>query len=125
MATILYILAKALPYWMPITLVGQNVSPHGGKSGVSVEYYYYNEQTGQVQWENPGGVPFEDETGMRYWLIDGTRVYQDPILWRYVWVEQWSTELNRVYYYNQESRVSVWERPPDLAWRRIATEADD
>lgn len=125
MATALYILAKALPYWMPITLSGQHVS-HGKSSSVSVHYYFYNEQTGQVQWEDPGGVPFEDETGMRYWILaDGSRTYHDPGLWKYQWVEQWSAELNKAFYYNQETRVSVWERPPDLAWRRIAVQEDE
>ena len=80
-----------------------------------------------MQWEDPGSVPVEDETGMRYWIkADGSRTSSDPGgQWRYQWVEQWSEELKRPYYYNQESRVSIWERPADLAWRRIAVQEDE
>ena len=53
MATVLYIVAKVLPYWMPITLVGQGTSfiSHGQRAGqVTSSYYFYNEQTGQVRY---------------------------------------------------------------------------
>jgi hypothetical protein len=31
----------------------------------------------------------------------------------------YSEDLQRTYYYNQETRESTWDRPVDLAWRRI------
>jgi hypothetical protein len=34
-------------------------------------------------------------------------------------VEQFSEELHRPYFYNQETRQSQWERPVDLSWRRV------
>ena len=38
---------------------------------------------------------------------------------KYVWVEGWSEEYGRPFVFNQESRMSTWDRPPDLAWRRV------
>jgi hypothetical protein len=38
---------------------------------------------------------------------------------QYVWVEGWSEEYGRPFFFNQESRTSTWDRPPDLAWRRV------
>lgn len=41
-----------------------------------------------------------------------------PQAWRYVWVERWSEEHKRPYYFNQETKQSTWTRPADLAWQR-------
>lgn len=41
---------------------------------------------------------------------------------QYVWLEGWSEDYQRPFFYNQESKQSSWDRPPDLAWRRIAIE---
>ncbi len=38
---------------------------------------------------------------------------------KYAWVEQYSEDLQRPYFYNQDTRESTWERPADLAWRRV------
>jgi hypothetical protein len=48
--------------------------------------YFYNEATGQVQWEDPGDMPHEDESGMRYWYLpDGSKSTSDPSVGRYAW----------------------------------------
>jgi hypothetical protein len=41
---------------------------------------------------------------------------------RYVWVEGWSEDYQRPFFYNQESKQSSWDRPPDLAWKRVAAQ---
>ncbi len=41
---------------------------------------------------------------------------------QYVWLEGWSEDYQRPFFYNQESKQSSWDRPPDLAWHRIAIE---
>ena len=38
---------------------------------------------------------------------------------RYAWVETWSEEHNRPFYYDQVAKVSTWDKPADLAWRRV------
>ncbi len=38
---------------------------------------------------------------------------------RYAWQEGWSEEHSRHFYYNQETKESSWDRPADLAWRRV------
>lgn len=38
---------------------------------------------------------------------------------RYAWVETWSEEHNRPFYYDQVAQVSTWDKPADLAWRRV------
>ena len=38
---------------------------------------------------------------------------------KYAWVETWSEEHNRPFYYDQANHISTWEKPADLAWRRV------
>ncbi|KAK9818216.1 hypothetical protein WJX72_008973 [[Myrmecia] bisecta] len=84
------------------------------------QFYFWNELTGETQWDDPGDVPFEDAHGNRYWLgPNGERLENDPQSHRYSWVEGWSAEHKRPFYYNQETKESTWDRPPDLAWRRV------
>jgi WW domain len=47
---------------------------------------------------------------------------------KYSWVENWSEDHKRAFYYNQRTKESTWEKPADLAWKRIRTKpqpADD
>jgi hypothetical protein len=44
-------------------------------------------------------------------------------MWAYVWVERWSEEAQAPYFFNQETKTSVWERPADLGWRRVCMNA--
>lgn len=37
----------------------------------------------------------------------------------YLWVESYSEDHGRNFYFNQETQSSTWERPADLAWRRV------
>lgn len=51
---------------------------------------------------DPGDVPFEDESGIRYWLSStGEKLSEDPNSHAYNWVEYYSEDLQRTYYYNQ------------------------
>lgn len=38
---------------------------------------------------------------------------------KYAWVESWSEEHNRPFYYDQSNHISTWDKPADLAWRRV------
>lgn len=88
-------------------------------------YYFWNEHTGKVQWDDPGDVPYEDEEGNRYWLdSNDERVDENPGAQQYAWVEGWSSDHGRAFFYNQETKESTWDRPPDLAWRRIPVPHD-
>ena len=44
---------------------------------------------------------------------------------KYSWVEGYSAEHGRAFFYNQETQESTWERPADLAWRRVAVHVSD
>ncbi|KAL6757653.1 spliceosomal protein FBP11/Splicing factor PRP40 [Haematococcus lacustris] len=88
-------------------------------------YYFYNEVTGQTQFQDPGDTPFEDEQGMRYWLLpNGEKTYTHPAALAYTWVEQYSKEISKPFFWNQETLQSTWDRPADLAWRRIRVTDD-
>lgn len=51
---------------------------------------------------DPGDVAFEDEAGLRYWLgPGGERLSEDPKAAGYTWVEHYSADMERPYYYNQ------------------------
>ncbi|KIZ06278.1 hypothetical protein MNEG_1681 [Monoraphidium neglectum] len=68
------------------------------------EFYFYNEMTGAVQWEDPGDVPFEDDNGLRFWLGSShEKLSEDPTKMKYSWVEFWSEDLQRPYFHNQET----------------------
>lgn len=36
----------------------------------------------------------------------------------YTWIEGWSEEWSRPYFFNQETHESIWDRPADMAWQR-------
>ncbi|GLI58909.1 hypothetical protein VaNZ11_000692 [Volvox africanus] len=92
----------------------------------STTYYYYNEVTGAVQFEDPGSSPHEDESGKRYWLSpSGERLTEEPNRFQWTWFESWSTEQSRQYFFNQATKESRWDRPPDLAWLRLPIPQED
>ena len=41
---------------------------------------------------------------------------------QYVWLQGWSEDYQRPFFYNQETKQSSWDKPPDLAWHRLAIE---
>ncbi|GBF88785.1 hypothetical protein Rsub_01686 [Raphidocelis subcapitata] len=94
-------------------------APAPAKGGPADEWYFYNEVTGTLQWEDPGDVPFEGD-GVRYWVgPNGEQLPDDPARLNYEWVEFWSEDLGRPYFLNLDTLESTWQRPADLAWRRI------
>jgi len=65
-------------------------------------------------------VPHDDPYGGRWWTDpEGARVTEDPHAHQYEWVEQWSEEHGLPYYYNQAHGKSTWDKPVDLAWKRV------
>ncbi|KAK9838110.1 hypothetical protein WJX81_001954 [Elliptochloris bilobata] len=90
------------------------------------KYYFFNEMTQEVQWDDPGDVPYEEEGGTKYWLGQhGEHLDQDPRAHLFTWVESYSDEHERPFFYNQQTKVSTWERPPDLAWRRVPVSREE
>uniref|UniRef100_A0A061R0D3 WW domain-containing protein n=1 Tax=Tetraselmis sp. GSL018 TaxID=582737 RepID=A0A061R0D3_9CHLO len=91
------------------------------------DYIYWNEVTGATQEFNPGGIPFEDKSGNKYWMtgLKAELLDSDPEEAEYVWVKKHSEESGRDYYVNQETGESTWERPVDLAWRLVKRPVDD
>lgn len=82
--------------------------------------YFWNEITGDTQYEDPGDVPLHDEEGNCYWMDDtGQKLDHDPNAGKYAWVATWSEEHSRPFYYDQANHVSTWDKPADLAWRRV------
>lgn len=58
---------------------------------------------------DPGDVPFEDEAGIRHWLgSQGEKLSEDPNGHQYSWVEFYSEDLQKTYYYNQDTKVIPW-----------------
>lgn len=57
---------------------------------------------------DPGDVPYEDETGIRYWIgPQGEKLSEDPNGHQYNWVEYYSEDLQKTYYFNQETKVCI------------------
>ncbi len=75
-------LRLAFVYLLPEGIT--RLSSHSGQR--SQVFYFFNEATGQVQWEDPGDMPHEDEDGMRFWYLpDGSKTTSDPSVGRYAW----------------------------------------
>ncbi|EIE19207.1 hypothetical protein COCSUDRAFT_54774 [Coccomyxa subellipsoidea C-169] len=92
-----------------------------GQHESAARHYFWNTVTGDVQWDDPGDVPFETASGLLYWVgKDGQQEYSDKEALQYTWVEGWSEQYERPFFYNQDTGESVWDRPPDLAWRRVS-----
>lgn len=43
---------------------------------------------------------------------------------KYAWIETWSEEHKLPFYYDQVNKVSTWDKPADLAWRRVYTDPE-
>ncbi|EFN51001.1 hypothetical protein CHLNCDRAFT_141524 [Chlorella variabilis] len=92
---------------------------------LETRWTFFNTLSGRRQEEDPGGAPYLDERGKRHWLSAAGEWQDDPgpgpvnIDYRFVWVELWSADQRRVYYFNQETQSSSWDRPVDLAWIRL------
>mmetsp|Transcript_15995 Transcript_15995/g.48035 ORF Transcript_15995/g.48035 Transcript_15995/m.48035 type:complete len:141 (-) Transcript_15995:446-868(-) len=100
--------------------------PPEGTAPTNAEWYFWNEISGETQWEDPGDVAYEGKNSERYWLsATGERLGYDPNAHRYSWVENWSEEHKRPFYYNQRTKASKWEKPADLAWRRVRAQSQD
>ena len=75
-------------------LAAAHAAKHGeqqssSKAGGAPLWYFYNEVTGEVQFDDPGDTAYEDETGVRYWyLANGQRVTEDPNRQKYLWCER-------------------------------------
>lgn len=105
------------------TLSAKAATESDGRIQGNPDYYFWNEVTGDVQWEDPGDIPYETSSGSLYWIgDDGTTISQDEKSLQYVWLEGWSEDYQRPFFYNQETKQSSWDRPPDLAWHRLAIE---
>ncbi|KXZ48143.1 hypothetical protein GPECTOR_30g239 [Gonium pectorale] len=86
----------------------------------------HEQVTGQLQLHDPGNTPYEDEQGNRYWLSPtGERLPEEPHRAQWIWIENWSPDMRRHFYYNQVTKESTWDKPADLAWRRLPIQADD
>lgn len=80
--------------------------------------YYYNENTGKTQWENP---------------IESAPVSQSStsLLLPPDWLEALDDTTGKKYYYNTKKNISQWERPdsPELAIpqqdRKLSTDIED
>ncbi|KAI8470467.1 MAG: hypothetical protein J3K34DRAFT_458868 [Monoraphidium minutum] len=120
-------LLPPLPLPLLLLLLLAVAGAQAAKKGAPVardDFFFYNEITGAVQWEDPGDVAFEDDAGLRFWLAGGgDKLSEDPAKMKYSWVEFWSEDLQRPYFHNQETLESTWERPVDLAWRRLRAPA--
>eukprot|EP00882_Tetradesmus_deserticola_P003402 GHRQ01003598.1.p2 GENE.GHRQ01003598.1~~GHRQ01003598.1.p2 ORF type:complete len:127 (+),score=20.70 GHRQ01003598.1:962-1342(+) len=104
----------------PTECAAHKAKAAGKQQQQDAQHYFWNEMTNTVQWEDPGGVAFEDEAGLRYWLgHNGERLSEDPNSAAYGWVEHYSADMEKPYYYNQISKETTWEKPSDLAWRRV------
>ncbi|GFH25593.1 WW domain-containing protein [Haematococcus lacustris] len=72
-------------------------------------YYFYNEVTGQTQFQDPGDTPFEDEQGMRYWLLPNSeKTYTHPAALAYTWVEQYSKEISKKHSNRHGTGQQTW-----------------
>ena len=71
--------------------------------------YYYDSQTGDVQWEKPDELKTKEEkcAPSKEEIDTKKESYAE-------WLELWDTSASAYYYYNQISGESQWDRPEDF-----------
>lgn len=65
----------------------------------------------------------ENKYGFTSHALQLTRGFCEQAM-QYTWVEGWSEQYERPFFFNQETQESVWDRPPDLAWRRVTVQEE-
>lgn len=84
-------------------------------------HYWWNDVTGESQWEKPEYEFTDPETGNKYYLHPVTKESSwekyDELEWEEVQEED---KGKGVYFYNSATKTSVWEKPAVLAWRQVA-----
>ena len=67
------------------------------------------------------GMPDRLRILSRYWLSPtGERLDYDPNAHKYSWVENWSEEHKRPFYYNQKTKESTWYAAVSMLCLRLA-----
>jgi len=81
----------------------------------SEKVFYYNQVTGASQRERPHAMGFySDEHSRTYWVDkEGNPTWESDNWWTEVPVEG---EEGKVYYYNEVTKASTWEKPEALGW---------
>ena len=75
--------------------------------------YYYNNETGEVQWDKPSELMTKEEK-------QGSKEEKDNMP---IWLEIWDSSSSAYYYYNQNTGASQWEKPESFA-RLSASDTD-
>ncbi len=83
-------------------------------------WYFWNTVTNEVTWDDPGNVPHVwEETGDVFYVNkEGKPQWErpDPSDWEEIESEEHD---NLVYYHNAKTEETTWDRPAELAWKRI------
>ncbi|KAL4443798.1 hypothetical protein ABPG75_011535 [Micractinium tetrahymenae] len=88
-------------------------------------HYWWNDVTGESQWEKPEYEYTDPETGKPYYLHPETKETSwekyDELMWQEVQAEDGSG----VFYHNAATKASQWEKPIILAWRQVAVGSEE
>ncbi|CAL51403.1 Pre-mRNA-processing protein PRP40 [Ostreococcus tauri] len=88
------------------------------------QVFFYNDVTGESRWDDPDGLTtYSDDEGKEFWVDPNTgESTYEP---RTKWSSHDSEDTGVKYFYNEETKESTWDRPEELAWRRIEQDDDD
>ena len=88
-------------------------------------WYFWNVVTDEVTWEDPGDVPFFDETSGERFYVDanGDSTWDQPTR-PHGWTEHYDDEENAPFFHNALTNEVTWDRPKELGWRRVKAEDD-
>ncbi|KAL4442019.1 hypothetical protein ABPG77_011280 [Micractinium sp. CCAP 211/92] len=87
-------------------------------------HYWWNDITGESQWEQPKYEYTDTESEKVYYLHPETKETSWEKFDELMWEEVRAEDGSGTYYYNPATKTSQWEKPIILAWRQVAVGAE-
>lgn len=82
------------------------------------DYFWFNDNDGKQQWEDPALV-LTDEEGRESYIDPATGKITDVRPAEAAWLSLWSETHEQEYFYNEISKETTWDVPNLFAWHKV------
>jgi hypothetical protein len=104
------------------------VDRSGAANGQDTVTVYVNDISSFAQLEYPGHhQPHLGEDGRKQWYNQQGQAEHITYIngGAYKWMPDFDPKYKKWYFFNQQTRQSVWEPPHEMGWRRVQVSVDD